>query len=171
MINKLTEIIGKLKAIFSIKKYAIIYVILHLVFFALFAIIPVFIVVGNTISFQLQIYTLTDYIMLIILSGLSALSFTLQIYGKYRGIKACNSAGVYTQTAGSGAAGALSALIGTASCASCIAPIAAVFGLGFSSIAFILRYQMYIVIVTIILLLLIIYYLISKINIKTYESN
>ena len=154
----------KLIRVLTKKRYAMILSGLWVLLFAIFSILPVFTVPGNSVDYQFSVYVWQDYLLLILLSGMSALIFTLQIYGMLHNAKVCKSAGTYGNVTGAFAGSTFSALVGTATCASCIAPLVAFLGLGFGAVATILKYQTYIVIISLIAMLFVIRYLLKKIN-------
>lgn len=126
---------------FKHKNFTLLFLVLFFVFSALFVLIPVWTVRGNTIAIQLDILTIRDYIVLAFLSLLSALFIAMQIYIA-RQSKRLSGAG----TATAGGLGALFAgVTGTAFCASCLAPLFALFGIGLGGTLFVLEYRWYFV--------------------------
>ncbi|MEX0917177.1 MAG: hypothetical protein WDZ90_01495 [Candidatus Paceibacterota bacterium] len=127
--------------------------------FALFTLIPVWTVSGNTLATQLDIFTARDYVVLVLLSFLSSLFITMQAY-VIRHKRSVSSAGT-------GVAGGLGALFagiaGTAFCASCLAPLFALFGIGFGGVIFVLEYRWYFVVITVLIFLVAIYLTARKI--------
>lgn len=144
------------------KKTIYIFILLGVfaVMLGLFILIPVWTVPGNTLATQLSIFAPQDYLLLALLSSLSSLFLTLQIYvmsekKKFRG----------TSTAIGGGVGALFAgIAGTAFCASCLAPFFAIFGIGFSGVVFVLEYRLYFVAAITIFMLIAIYLTARKIG-------
>lgn len=133
--------------------YAIIFVLLVLGMLVLFTLIPVWTVAGNTLTTQLKIFTPRDYTVLTILSGLSAIFITMQIYiislkKRVEGVG---------RTVGGGLGALFAGITGTAFCASCLAPLFALFGIGFGGVVFVLNYRFYFVIGIILLILAAIY--------------
>ncbi|MBI4235503.1 hypothetical protein HY604_04355, partial [Candidatus Peregrinibacteria bacterium] len=133
------------------KKTNYIFLVSFFIFFVLFVLIPVWTVTGNTLATQLDIFTTRDYVVLILLSSLSSLFITMQVYLMRQ--KTCLPAGREkmggVSTATAGGLGALFAGIagtaGTAFCASCLAPFFALFGIGFGGVIFVLEYRFYFV--------------------------
>lgn len=150
---------------FKNKNYAVLFLVLFFAFFALFVLIPVWIVLGNTLSTQLDVFTIRDYGVLVLLSLLSSLFMTMQAY-VMRQRRKMNGVG----TATAGGLGALFAgIAGTAFCASCLAPLFAIFGIGFGGVIFVLEYRFYFV-AGITLLMLIAIYLTARKVIKVCTS-
>ena len=56
---------------FKNKNYISIFLVLFFIFITLFVLIPVWTVSGNTLAIQLEIFTIRDYAVLILLSSLS----------------------------------------------------------------------------------------------------
>lgn len=108
---------------FKNKNYISIFLALFFVFFALFVLIPVWTVSGNTLAVQLDIFTARDYVVLVLLSSLSSLFITMQGYVMRQKRKI---GGVSTATAG-GVGALFAGIAGTAFCASCLAPLFAIF--------------------------------------------
>lgn len=140
--------------------YIFILMALFAVMLILFTLIPVWTVPGNTLATQLDIFALQDYIVLALLSSLSSLFLTLQIYvmrekKKFRGASTAISGGVGALFAG---------VAGTAFCASCLAPFFAIFGIGFGGVVFVLEYRLYFVAAITIFMLIAIYLIARKIG-------
>lgn len=142
------------------KNYTFLFLVLLFIFFALFTLIPVWTVSGNTIATQLNIFTTRDYAVLILLSSLSSLFITMQTYVMRQQKKIGGT--------GTAAAGGLSALFagiaGTAFCASCLAPLFAIFGIGFGGTLFVLEYRWYFVAAITLIMLVAIYLTARKIR-------
>jgi len=152
--------LGGITTTFTNKKYIAVMFSIFTVMFILFTLIPVFAVVGNSITIQLTIFTLGDYMIIAMLSGLYALFITMQIYAM-RSKRNVRDVG----TAVGGGIGALVAgVAGTAFCASCLAPLFALFGIGFGGVIFVLQYRVYFVVGITILMLIAIYLTARKIQ-------
>lgn len=134
--------------------------VLFFIFFALFVLIPVWTVSGNTLTTQLNIFTARDYGVLVLLSALSSLFITMQIYVMQQKRKV---GGVGTATAG-GLGALFAGIAGTAFCASCLAPLFAIFGIGFGGVIFVLEYRWYFVVAVTLFMLTAIYLTARKIN-------
>lgn len=145
---------------FKNKNYTFLFLVLFFVFFALFVLIPVWTVSGNTLATQLDIFTPRDYLVLILLSSLSSLFITMQVYVMRQKRKI---QGVSTATAG-GLDALFAGIAGTAFCASCLAPLFAVFGIGFGGVVFVLNYRWYFVVAITLLMVVSIYLTARKIN-------
>lgn len=145
---------------FKKANYTSLFLVLFFVFFALFVLIPVWTVSGNTLATQLDIFTTRDYAVLVLLSFLSSLFITMQVYvmRSKRKVK-----GVSTATAG-GLGALFAGVAGTAFCASCLAPFFAFFGIGFGGVVFVLAYRWYFVIAITLFMLIAIYLTARKIN-------
>ena len=142
------------------KNYTFLFLVLIFIFLALFTLIPVWTVSGNTIATQLTIFTTRDYAVLILLSSLSSLFITMQTYVMRQQKKIGG-----TGTAAAGGLGALFAgIAGTAFCASCLAPLFAIFGIGFGGTLFVLEYRWYFVVGITLLMLTAIYLMARKIR-------
>ena len=123
------------------RKYKLIFTTISVVLLALFVLVPTWTVEGNTPLTQLALFTPTDVAILVILTLVSALYMTMQIYAMRTGKK--------VQGVGATVGGAFGALFagitGTAFCASCLAPLFAIFGIGFGGLLFVLEYRLYFV--------------------------
>ncbi|MBI2045882.1 MAG: hypothetical protein HYT28_00420 [Parcubacteria group bacterium] len=149
-----------IKTPFKDKNYIVLFLLAFVVMFILFILIPVFTVAGNTVATQLEIFTLRDYLVVGLLSGLYSLFMTMQIY-VMRQKKKIDGLG----TTVSGGVGALFAgIAGTAFCTSCLAPLFSFFGIGFGGVVFALNYRLYFVVVIILALLIAIYLTARKIS-------
>ena len=140
--------------------FTLLFLVSFFVFFALFVFIPVWTVTGNTLAIQLEIFTARDYGVLILLSSLSSLFITMQVYvmrqkRKIEGVSAATAGGLGALFAG---------IAGTAFCASCLAPLFAIFGIGFGGVIFVLEYRFYFIAGITLLMLIAIYLMARKIN-------
>lgn len=149
-----------IRELFKNKNYAFLFLILFFVFFALFVLIPVWTVSGNTLSTQLDAFAIRDYAVLFLLSSLSSLFITMQGYVMRQKRKI---GGVGTATAG-GLGVLFAGIAGTAFCASCLAPFFALFGIGFGGVVFVLTYRWYFVVAITLVMLMAIYLTARKIN-------
>ena len=140
--------------------YTFLFLALFLVFVALFILIPVWTVSGNTFTTQLGLFIPRDYAVLILLSSLSSLFITMQIFVMRSKRKV---EGVSTATAG-GLGALFAGIAGTAFCASCLAPLFAFFGIGFGGVVFVLTYRWYFVLAITIFMLIAIYLTARKIH-------
>ena len=145
---------------FKKTNYISLFLVSFFVFSALFVLIPVWTVPFNTLATQLDIFTLRDYAVLVLLSSLSSLFITMQTYvmrerKKIAGASTAIGGGLGTLFAG---------VAGTAFCASCLAPLFAIFGIGFGGIIFVLEYRFYFVAGITLLMLIAIYLTARKIS-------
>ncbi len=125
----------------SSRRYVLLFFVIALIFAVLFVLVPVLSVPGNTPLFQLALFTLVDFVVLGVLTVISSLYMTMQIYVMRTGKKMQGVGGAVGGAFGSLFAG----ITGTALCASCLAPLFAIFGIGFGGLIFILEYRLYIV--------------------------
>jgi len=123
------------------KKYSLLFAVISLIMLSLFVLVPTWTVPGNTVSSQLTLFTPIDLLVLALLTIISALYMTMQIFVMRTGRK--------IQGVGATVGGAFGALFagitGTAFCASCLAPLFAIFGIGFGGLIFVLEYRLYFV--------------------------
>ena len=160
MKNFLTTLWFGVKEPFKNSNYATLFVVALLFMFALFVLIPVWTVAGNTLAYQLKIFTPRDYAVLVLLSGMSALFITMQVYVMKLRKKVAGLGG----TVGGGLGALFAGIAGTAFCASCLAPLFAIFGIGFGGVVFALDYRWYFVVGITTLMLIAIYLMARKIN-------
>lgn len=149
---------------FKDKKSLTIFIASTLILLALLIAIPIWTIPGNTIEFQLKIFTVKDYVLMTTLAILAGLNFALYWYGlqlKKKGLAVTKSvAGV----AVAGVAGIFGAIVGTAACASCLVSLLAIIGLGAGSTFFILENQSYFLLGAIGVMLASLYFAIRKVN-------
>lgn len=151
------HIITASKNVLTNRNYLLSFIVLMFAIFAVFISIPVFLIPANSLSFQLTVFTIKDYLLLSVLSVLASLLITMQIF-TYKQAKICSPGNVATS---SGSA-IVAALFGTASCSACLA---AVFGfLGLGTVFFLVEYQWFIVGVAIILILISLYFTSLRLN-------
>ena len=151
-----------IKEPFKNRNYIILFTASFVVMFILFTLIPVLTVYGNTVTTQLEIFTVRDYIIIALLSGLYSLFIAMQVY-VMRQRKKVSGLGT---TIGGGLGALFAGIAGTAFCASCLAPLFALFGIGFGGIIFVLQYRFNFVTVIIFLMLTAIYLTSRKIQKK-----
>lgn len=160
MRNFLAILLSGIREPFKNVRYAVLFAVLFLIMFAFFTLIPVWTVDGNTLATQLKIFTHRDYAVLVLLSGLSTLFITMQVYVmKLR--KKVEGVG---RTVGGGLGALFAGIAGTAFCASCLAPLFALFGIGFGGVVFVLNYRFYFVVAITLLMIIAIYLTARKIN-------
>ena len=130
--------------------------------FLLFVLIPVKTIPGNSIDFQLGIFSERDYILLITLSLLTSLFLIMQIFIFKNAALAKDKATSLVRGGIGGYVAAVGSVFATAACSSCLF---ALFGfLGFSTLIFLVEHQWYIVSGAIILLLISLYFASRKVN-------
>lgn len=156
------QIVIASKIVLSKRFYLLGFLILIPLVFSIFVLIPVKTIPGNSLDFQLGIFSEGDYIRLTILSLLTSLFLVMQIFI----FKNSFTAKDRTTSLVRGGIGGYTAVVGsvfaTAACSSCLF---AFFGfLGFSTLIFLIERQWYIVSGAIILLLISLYFASSKIN-------
>lgn len=150
------------RQVLSQKLYLLGFFILIPFTFFLFVIIPVYTIPGNSLNFQLGLFTERDCFLLVILSILVSLFITMQIFIFKNAISAKDKATSLIKGGVGGYAAVTGSVFATAACSSCLF---ALFGfLGFSTLIFLLERQWYIVSVAIILLTVSIYFASKKIN-------
>ncbi len=160
MSTAFTVLLSGIREPFKRKSYLALFFLVAFFMMALFTLIPVFTVVGDTVGIQLTIFTLLDWLIVIGLSFLYALFITMQVYVIRRRKKVTGVGAVV----GSGAGAVFAGVAGTAFCASCLVPLFALFGIGFGAAIFVLEYRFYFVVVIIALMLAAIYLTARKIQ-------
>lgn len=144
------------------KVFLIGFLVLSFIVFWILLYIPVRTTPGNDLAFQLSLLTSKDYMLLITLSVLTALSLVMNIYLFREQYDAkARLATVSQGSAGSVFAGLVGSLFGTASCGYCVASL---FGfLGAGSIMFLLQYRHIVTITAIALLVVSLYFTAQKV--------
>lgn len=141
------------------------FVVLVIATFGLIAYLPVRLIPGNDLAFQLKLFTARDFVLFGALAVLNALLIMMQVHIARERHRVKARLGV----AGAGSVGGLFAaatasLFGAASCASCVA---AVFGfLGLGNVLFLLDHRGWVVGITLALLVVAIYFSARRINNK-----
>ncbi|MBI2028218.1 MAG: hypothetical protein HYT07_01280 [Candidatus Levybacteria bacterium] len=150
--------------VFKERNYFLAFVLIAMVFFALFIFIPVFTIPGNDLGFQLSIYSQKDYVLMFLLAALVGLNLALQVYIFRKQREERRLTQSTGQLAVSGISGVFGAVVGTAACASCLAFFFGLIGLGAGSVIFVLNNQIYFFVGAIILLLISLYFTARKVN-------
>lgn len=133
--------------------------------FAIFIALPVFTVPGNTLFYQLKIFRVQDYFLMISLAILIGLNFALQAYGMRQQRMSANRA--TKSVAGgmmSGIIGMFGAMVGTATCASCLAFLFGLIGLGAGTVFFVLQNQVYFLSGSVLAMFVSLYFASRKVN-------
>jgi hypothetical protein len=156
------------KIIFKQKKYRAIFVIVSILFFALFILIPTFSIEYNTLSFQLSTFSLSEYLLMVFLALLIGVTFTLQIY-TFRNKTSCSTSASVARGTATGVSGVFAAILGTAFCASCLVPLFAAVGLGTGSLFFVLEHRTAFLAGAIVLMLVSLYFALKKAT-ATYKK-
>src|SRR3989344_2012204 len=78
--NKLQEVYSAVKQVLGEQMYGFIVLSFALLFFGLFVFIPVATTPGNTLAFQLSIFRVQDYFLMVFLAFLVGLNFSMNIY-------------------------------------------------------------------------------------------
>lgn len=154
-IKYLNVIFPAIKTTLSKWAYRISFIVLVILFVALYISIPVMIIPGNTLPFQLSLYTPADYIIFVSISVLTSLLVLMQVFSflrsrKYNARSIGNgSAGVFS--------GVLSGMFASITCVPCAIGYIGIFGSAGSTLI-ISKYQYYFIIVAMLFVLLGIYY-------------
>jgi len=152
----LVQTIQAIKVVLRDRKYLIGFILVSISTFWLFIYIPVKNIPGNDFAFQLSIMSKQDFLLLAILSLLTSLSVTMNVYPVRN--KPSVKAGI--SLAGQSGTGLLSGIVGflfgTATCASCVASIFGFLGVG--AVFFLLDHRVLIVSLAILLLLISLYF-------------
>ncbi len=112
------------------------------IFAYMFVALPAFYIPNNNIKFQISTYSTEDYVLLFVLTLLSALSVTVQIYKWKNPSKTCKPVLPIYGASSTALSAAFAAIVGTATCAACVAPIVSLLGLGLGGTIFLLKYKL-----------------------------
>ena len=122
----------------SNKNYLLLFLALAVLMMTIFVLMPVFLIAGNDILFQLSTFTFKDYLALFPLALLIGLMFSMQVYN-YKRKKSIKETG---KGVVGGSSGIVAGIFGTASCPMCVAAIFGIFGTG--AVLFLVKYQWYV---------------------------
>lgn len=163
--NPLSQIYNALKTVLKEKKYFLVFLSLSIVFFVLFIVIPLVTIPGNSLQFQLSIFSRENYILMTALAVLVGSTFTIQTYTarKQRALRKLLPP-VLRSSVVSGASGIFGSIVGTASCASCLASLFGLIGIGTGGVFFVLDNQSYFLWGSILIMLTSLYFAVRKIN-------
>lgn len=125
--------------------------------FFLFTAIPVIFIPGNSFLFQINLFTMKEYLFLAGLAMVAGININLQIYA-YRQVKVKAVKNSATSTTPS----FIAALFGTATCASCLTTILGFLGIG--TVITLLKYRWLITGITLTIMLLSLYFTTQKIQ-------
>lgn len=160
--SPLRTILAASKSVLQERRYRVWLVVLTIIFMAAYIFIPVWLTPGNSISFQLQILGLRDYLFFVVLSFITALLMVMQVYI----IRRSRERKSVAAAVGSGGAGAYSALFGgllaTAACSSCVAALLGFLGAG--GVLFVVNYRWYFIAGAIALVFIALYFTARRVN-------
>ena len=151
-----------IKTVFSKKIYLLGFLALVPLIFLFFVYIPVKTIPGNSLNFQLYIFTTRDYVLTTIFSILLSFFLVMQIFVIRNAMDRKSTLTSVTTGGVGGYVATIGAIFGTAACGSCL--FAIVGFLGASTVFTLLKYQWYVVGGTIVILLVSIYFLSRKVN-------
>lgn len=154
--------IKALKEVFKQKINILILVVVSLIFFAAFVLIPVFSIPGNDIAFQLSLYAPLEFLTMAFLALLIGLILSLQVYA-LRKNKHCSTPKTLAKSTTTGVTGIFAGVLGTAACAACLIPLFTAIGLGTGSVFFVLENQIYFLAGTVAILLVSLYFALNQI--------
>lgn len=162
--NPAKIILQSTRLVLAKRNYKILFAVLTISAIILFVLVPVWSVPGNSISFQLSLFTAQNWLLFVVLASLVALLLTMQVFifrrAKNAAAKAKSLGGAASGVVG-GYAGILGGVFATAACSWCVA---AVFGfLGTGAVLFIARNRFWAVLIAISILLVSFYFASKKV--------
>lgn len=163
MTNFIFQIPLAIRKVFKTRKYLLIFLISAVALFLSLVVIPLFTIPGNTIAFQLKIFTTKDYLLMAFLSVLAGLNLALS-WHNFAQEKVGNASQSVAGGAVSAIAGIFGAVVGTASCFGCLVALLSLVGLGVGSALFILKNQSYFLLGAIALMFISLYFAVRKVN-------
>ncbi|OGK21391.1 hypothetical protein A3C23_01220 [Candidatus Roizmanbacteria bacterium RIFCSPHIGHO2_02_FULL_37_13b] len=125
------------KIVFDRKRYLIGTIILTLILLYIIISIPVMVVPGNDIKFQLSIMPKVDLLIIILISLVTATSLMFNLYLLKQSDN--NHSDTFGTMTTSGLAGITSSFFGTVTCLACATTILGILGVG--TVAFIYQYR------------------------------
>ncbi|MDE2078919.1 MAG: hypothetical protein KGI73_00880 [Patescibacteria group bacterium] len=141
MKNPLLLIVLATQTVLKSTRYKLWFLALTALLIAAYLFLPVWLTPGNTLAFQLGLFTTRDYLLFLFLSASTALLMLMQVFVFVRSRRARIGA------VGQGSVGLASALfaglLATAACSSCIAAVIGFLGAG--SVFFVVGHQWYFV--------------------------
>lgn len=156
------QIVIASKTVLSNKMYLFGFLALIPLTFLFFVYIPVKTIPGNSLEFQLSIFSQRDYILTTLFSILVSIFLIMQVFV----LRNKSTSRTVLASIGSGGIGgyvaAVGAIFGTAACASCLFAILGFLGAG--TVFTLLKYQWYVVTGAIVTLLISIYFLSKKVS-------
>ncbi len=136
-------------------------VVIILTFFIILIMVPVLSIPGNDFAFQISLFGIQDFSIMFLLSLLSGLVITMQMYiwNTNRTMKKKQSTTVaVVKTGGTSIAAIIAAISSTAACSACLTFVLGLMGLGFGTSLFILENQIYFLIGSLLLMLVSLYF-------------
>lgn len=160
--NAIKQIISASKMVLQNRSYLFALLFITPIMAFLLFLIPVNVIAGNSITFQLRLFSAKDYLMLFSVAGLESLLLIMFFYLFRRARAQRMKLSVFGQSNLGVISGVPAFLFGTKLCPMCIA---AIFGfLGPGAVFSILQYRVWIFLVSVAVLFLSIYFVSRKIN-------
>jgi hypothetical protein len=153
-----------IRTVFGERKYFLVFILLSVIFFSLFIVIPLITIPGNDLMFQLHIFRTRDYSLMAFLAILVGTNLALQVYNWQKQRVKQKLSRAVTKGVSSGVFGIFGAVVGTAACASCLASLFSFIGLGTGSVFFVLKNQTLFLLGAIVAMLVSLYFVSRKIN-------
>lgn len=164
MLNVIYQMRFAIKKVLGIRKYLVIFFASAAALFVFLIVLPLFTIPGNTLAFQLKIFTSKDYLLMTFLSLFAGLNLSLFWYGFSQNKKASDASQAVAGGAVSAIAGIFGVVVATASCLGCLMALLSVVGLGVGSALFILKNQSYFLLGAIALMVISLYFATRKVN-------
>jgi len=145
------------KNVLSRRNYLVGFSFLTLFIFFIFVLVPVLLIPGNSLSFQLTLFKTKDYLLFSTLSVLTSLQIIMQIFSFRQ-----NKMFSYRNGLSGTTSAIIAVLFGAASCSSCLASLFGFLGIG--AVLFLAQYRDIIVIFAIFGVLISLYFTSRKVN-------
>lgn len=164
MINPLLQVWLATRQVLKTRNYFLIFIVSSALLFISLVIFPLFTIPGNTLAFQLKIFTIRNYLLMVFLSLLAGLNIALSWHGFAQQKKVSDASQAVAGGAVSAVAGVFGAVVATASCLGCLVALLGFVGLGVGSALFILKNQSYFLLGAIALMLISLYFSTRKVS-------
>ncbi len=150
-------IILAIKTVFNKSTYLIAWIVLSIFLAALYIYIPVTVITGDTLSFQMGLYTPTEFILFALLSVTTSLLILLQFFTFSSSHKNKQKSAVAANGGIGVLSGVLAGMLTSITCVPCVIGFLGIFG-SLSTLLVIGEYQTYIAIAALLIVVWGIYY-------------
>lgn len=162
--NVITLIFSASKMVLRNRLYLIAFIVLICFFASIFYLIPVILIPGNDISFQVKLFGVSDYALIVLLAFVESLLLVLLWYTTKHSHSIQGKVAAFGHGAGSIFGGVLASLFGMKLCPMCLVFIFGILGIGYGTLPLFLEYRAWIFGSAVIIVVFLLYFTARKVT-------